>query len=141
MGILHLSQAYIRSTREERLEKEKQIQVVIPAKDLVWEEEERELWVGDRMFDVASYKIENGNCYLTGVYDDDETEVAGSLLHLLLSKNGNSLLQFIILLQCYTFAILVFNYVWQLWPSCIWSLHSLLNYPSPQLLVLDPPPK
>ena len=40
MGILHLSQAYIRSTREERLEKEKQIQVVIPAKDLVWEEEE-----------------------------------------------------------------------------------------------------
>ena len=77
IGILQLGQAYIRSTREERLETEKLVQVTVPVKDLVWEEEGRELWVGNQMFDVASYTIANGNYYLVGVYDDDETEVAG----------------------------------------------------------------
>jgi hypothetical protein len=141
IGILQLGQAYIRSTREERLETEKQVQVVVPVKDLVWEEEEKELWVGDRMFDVASYTIGNGNYYLKGVFDDDETEVAGSLLHLLLSKDGSTLLQFILLLQAYTFSILAFNCAWRLWPSRQWSLLSLQSYASPQLLVLGPPPK
>jgi hypothetical protein len=141
MGILQFTQAYIRSTRDERLEREKLLHVVIAVQDLVWEEEEREVWIGGRLFDVASYRIENGNYYLAGVYDDDETEVAGSLFHLFLSEDGNALLQFLLLLQCYLFSIPAFNCSWRRWPSRNWALPSLQIYSSPQLLVLGPPPE
>jgi hypothetical protein len=141
IGFLQLGQAYIQSTREERLETEKLVNVILPASKVVWEEAERELWVGDKMFDVASYKVIDGHYHLTGVYDEDETAVAGSLLHLLFSGKTNNLLQLLFLLQCFSVAVLLIDLAFLYtrnrlnFPSC---LTRLLFFPK---LVLGPPPR
>ncbi|HYO22374.1 MAG TPA: hypothetical protein VER36_08195 [Flavisolibacter sp.] len=140
IGFLQIGQAYIKSTREERLETEKLIQVVLPAKDVIWEEEGRELWVGDKIFDVASYKVVDGDYHMTGVFDEDETEVAGSLLHILFSKKGTDLLQLLLLLQCFSAALFLFELALRYnsrqldFPEFLSHLLSL-----PQLVLVPPP--
>jgi hypothetical protein len=141
IGFLQLGQAYIKSTREERLESEKLVKVVLPANKVVWEEAEKELWVGDKMFDVASYDVIDGHYHLTGVYDEDETAVAGSLLHLVFSGQTTNLLQLLLLLQCFSIALFVIDLAIQhtlnqpKFPSY---LKQLLSLPK---LVLGPPPR
>jgi hypothetical protein len=138
---LQAGQAYIKSTRDERLEKGKQVQVVLPAKEVVWEEEGKELWVGNRMFDVSSYTVTNDQYYLIGVYDDHETAVAGTLLHAIYSKNGADLLRLLLLLQCFTCC---FAFIHLLRNDFIKNKqHSfyVLFFPSPLHLVLGPPPR
>ena len=141
IAILQLSQAYIQSTREERLETEQLVQVIVPVKNLVWEEEGQELWVGDRMFDVASFYIKDDSYYLMGVYDEDETEIAGSLLHSIFSKNRSDLLHLLLLLQGFLVCIVLIELTYH---------HRLRNkqtafyfsfLPFPLLLVLGPPPR
>ncbi|HEX8316305.1 MAG TPA: hypothetical protein VF609_14985 [Flavisolibacter sp.] len=141
IGFLQIGQAYIKSTRDERLESEKLVQVVLPAKNVVWEEEGRELWVGDKMFDVASFQVIDGNYHLTGAYDEDETEIAGSLVHIIFSKKGTDLLQLLLLLQCFSAAIFTIELALR------YSLRQD-NFPellsdllSPPQLVLGPPPR
>ena len=141
MLLFQMGKVYIQSTREERFETEDQVTVVLPAGKVVWEEEGRELWVGDQMFDVASYTILDGNYHLTGVYDDDETEVAGSLLHLLLSGNNTGFLQFLLLLQSFVGSLLLLYFSVAFFvkkKKVIFSRSTLL---SPIRLVLGHPPR
>lgn len=140
-GILQIGQSYIKSTREERLRTEDLVQVVIPATGVVWEEEGRELWVGDRMFDVASYTLENGSYYLTGVFDDDETEIAGTLLHLIFSKSNGHLLQLLLLLQCFTVCVVVLDFSLSGSRKRRNFSFNLFSFPSPSYMVLGPPPR
>lgn len=141
IGFLQLGQAYIKSTREERLETEKLVKVVLPASKVVWEEAEKELWVGDKMFDVASYKVIDGHYHLTGIYDEDETAVAGSLLHLIFSGKTTNLLQLLFLLQCFSIAVWLIDLAFQRssnrlqFPTYV---TRLLFFPK---LVLGPPPR
>lgn len=137
---LQIAQAYVKSNREERLQTEGQVQVVVPLEKLVWEEEGKELWIGNRMFDVASMSIIDGNCYLTGVYDNEETEVAGTLLHTLLNQDSK-FLQLLLLLQYFTAGLLTVEFLTdykrrkkQL------SLYAFF-LPNPSFVVLGPPPR
>lgn len=141
IGFLQIGRSYIQSQREERLDAEELVKVVLPVKEVIWEEEGKELWVGDRMFDVASYSIVNGHYHLTGAYDDDETEVAGSLIHLLLSKNGDSFLHLVILLQCFCITAILLDTAFRFEPlqNTFFSFSSSLF--SHSCLVLGPPPK
>ncbi|MBB1284885.1 hypothetical protein HRH25_10930 [Flavisolibacter sp. BT320] len=141
MFVLQLGKAYIQSTREERLQTEDQVTVVVPAAKIVWEEKGRELWVGDRMFDVSSYTIVGGNYQLTGVYDDDETEVAGSLLHLLLSGNNAGFLQFLLLLQSFIGCILLLHFSVIFFVKKEKVIFPRFTLLSPIRLVLGPPPR
>ncbi|HUC81802.1 MAG TPA: hypothetical protein VMR70_12855 [Flavisolibacter sp.] len=141
IGVLQIGQAYIKATREERLETEDLVTVVLPAGKVVWEEAERELWVGDKMFDVSSYKIFDGFYHLTGAFDDHETEIAGSLLHVIFSGKTANLLQLLLLLQCFSFAFLLLH----LALICFGNQRRVSFY-SGQLfflpkLVLGPPPR
>jgi hypothetical protein len=141
MLMLQLGKAYIQSTREERLQTEKQVQVVLPAGKVVWEEDEKELWVGNRMFDVSSYTVVDGYYYLTGVYDDDETEVAGSLLHLLLSDDDSLFLQFLLLLQGFAGCLLLIHFTPLFFSKKKRRVFQNDNLLSPAHLVLGPPPR
>jgi hypothetical protein len=141
MLLLQLGKAYIQSSRGERFRTEDQVTVVLPASKVVWEEEERELWVGDRMFDVASYTIIDGHYHLTGVYDDDETKVAGSLLHLLLSGNNASFLQFLLLLQSFVGSLLLVYFSVALFVKKNTIIFPRFTLLSPIRLVLGPPPR
>ena len=104
---LQVSQSYIQSTRDERLKTEELVKVIVPTSKMAWEEEGKELWIGDKMFDVASYEVIDGAYHLTGVYDEDETEVAGSLLHLILSIESGRLFELLLLLQFFCFSIII----------------------------------
>ena len=141
IAILQISQAYIQSTREERLETEHLVQVIVPVKNLIWEEEAKELWVGGRMFDVASFYIKDDNYHLTGVFDDDETEIVGSLLHSIFSKNGSDLLRLLLLLQFFSACLVLieFEYYYQTVSKQAAFYFSFL--PSLLFLVLGPPPR
>lgn len=83
------------------------MKVIVPTSKMAWEEEGKELWIGDKMFDVASYEVIDGAYHLTGVYDEDETEVAGSLLHLILSIESGRLFELLLLLQFFCFSIII----------------------------------
>lgn len=109
IGILQVAEAYIEASREHRLKTEQLVTVSLPSECVHWEEDEKELWVGDRMFDVSTFTIRDGYYYLTGVFDDDETEIAGSLLHFISSKKGTDLLHFLLLLQCFSVCLLLFD--------------------------------
>ena len=141
IGILQLSQAYIKSEREERLQTERLEKVIVPVKHIVWEEEGKELWVNNRMFDVASFVIKDNNYYLTGVYDDEETEIAGSLLHLIFSKTGKDLLCLLFLLQFFTGCIFGMASFFKLWSHQKQLIFYLDVLPSPFQLILAPPPR
>lgn len=141
IGFLQLGQAYIQSTRDERLETEKLVTVVLPASKVVWEEEEKELWVGDQMFDVASYKVVGDDYHLTGIFDEDETAVAGSLLHLLFSGKTANLLRLLFLLQCFSMAVVIMEFALRKLSARLrFPFYStgLLFFPK---LVLGPPPR
>jgi hypothetical protein len=107
IGILQVAEAYIEASREQRLKTEQLVTVTLPSEAVHWEEDEKELWVGDRMFDVSSFTIRDGYYHLTGVFDDDETEIAGSLLHFISSKKGSDLLHLLLLLQCFSVCLLL----------------------------------
>ena len=138
---LQVTQAYIKSNRGERLNSEKLVQVILPARDVIWEEEGREVWVGNRMFDVASFSIIKDSYYLNGVYDDDETVVAGSLVHSLLSNGGKNILHLLLLLQCFTCSVLLIYSMKNCLQSVLHFLHHFICLPHPCFLVLSPPPQ
>jgi hypothetical protein len=138
---LQAAQEYIKSNRKERVDSEKLVQVILPAKDVIWEEEGEELWIGNRMFDVSAWSIIGGNFHLTGVYDNEETHVAGSLLHLLLSTNGSNLLHLLFLLQCFTGCLLLINLLQNCWQHAGHFTAYSFFLPYPSYLVLSPPPQ
>jgi hypothetical protein len=138
---LQLAQAYIKSSREERLETEILEHISIPVKNIIWEEAGKELWVGNRMFDVASITVVDGICQLTGVYDDDETEVAGSLLHSIISKKGSDLLHLLLLLQAFIGGLFVVHLVERYRHRDKQLIFYTLHLPYPFYVVLSPPPR
>ncbi len=73
---LQVRQLVIRHKMMEMLEKENLITVTIPQNQIYWIKTNKELIHNSRMFDVKSWINENGYCTFTGLYDDDETQLA-----------------------------------------------------------------
>ena len=76
MMSLMIKQQWHSAHSEERMEEEELVKIQVPSEDLVWQEEGREVTIKGKFFDLASWKLENGIYHLTGVFDDDETEMA-----------------------------------------------------------------
>ena len=93
------------------------------------------------MFDVAFYTIKDSYYYLTGVFDDDETEIAGSLLHTIFSEKNINLLQLIFLLQCFLGCILLVELTNNYIVIKRAKEQHLALLPSPVHFVLGPPPR
>jgi hypothetical protein len=68
-------QQQIRHEMKEKLEKQYLQTIIVPAKDLVWIKYKKEIRIHNRLFDVKSMILINGDYYLKGLYDDDETEL------------------------------------------------------------------
>lgn len=99
-----VQQQSIRKKMKERLEAQVLHTVTIPENEVHWIKNAKEILINSRMFDIRSYKIQNGEYIFWGLYDDDE-----SILLKQLQKNqqNNSrddklLVQFLQFLQsCY----------------------------------------
>lgn len=60
---------------QERLESERLQTIIIPAKNFRWYEQGREIIVNGAMFDVRSVTKQDGNYLVTGLFDEEETEL------------------------------------------------------------------
>ena len=63
--------------------------VTIPLSELHWLNNEKELLITGKLFDVKSYTITNNTVTLTGLYDNKEDELVGQLTTLVDHKNGS----------------------------------------------------
>lgn len=65
--------------------------LVIERTDAVdWVEKDRELMLGDELYDVIKTKTDNGKTYLYCLNDDDETQVLKKFSKAVKSRNNNS---------------------------------------------------
>src|SRR5687767_10293251 len=79
MGGLQVFQYSIKKRMEASLETEALTRIRIPATDVVWYEEGREIMVQGKMFDIKTYSISNGIFTAEGIFDEEETEVVNRL--------------------------------------------------------------
>jgi len=66
-------QQLIRHEMKERLELEMLHTVIISKAEVQWVKYKKEIRIQDKMFDVKSFTIKNGQYIFTGLYDADET--------------------------------------------------------------------
>lgn len=70
----------IRKAMLEKLESAEAVVLRIPANGLNWYEKDHELLIDGRMFDVKSIRPIVGGYEVTGLFDDDETELLDQLV-------------------------------------------------------------
>jgi hypothetical protein len=80
-----VQQLVVRHEMMEKLEHSNLITIEIPSSSVKWYEEEKEIIVQGRMFDVKSYEEVPGtiNIKFTGLFDDAETEIEDKVKNLL----------------------------------------------------------
>ena len=112
---LHLYQWQLNHTREERMEDQLLQTLNVTEDKVVWKEEGREVTIDGAYFDLSSWSLENGIYTLTGVFDQEETQVN----QMLEKQNGLSgyIISFLFFGQC--FAALVIYFINFLIPSLI----------------------
>ncbi len=142
MSGLQLFQAAIRQRMEHALDKEALTTISLPAGEVVWYEEGREVMVEGRMFDIKTYEIKDGVFTAQGIYDEAETRVVALMKgHWSEAQQSHLVVQLLLLSHCIILlSFLVYTFGLPLFRN---SLHSLLahNYHSPLLAILAPPPK
>lgn len=74
-GFFLASRVLIRITMLERIDEGKLITLHIPEKEIDWYNPGHELIYNNKMFDVKNIKLNNGVFVVTGLFDDEETEL------------------------------------------------------------------
>jgi hypothetical protein len=69
------SRPLIRHEMMERMEKQNLTAIQVPVEEFYWYEKDREIIVDGKMFDVKSIRLHNGTYYITGLFDEQETEL------------------------------------------------------------------
>jgi len=75
---------------EEKLENSQLQTIVIPVSDVQWYEENKEIIVGGKLFDIKSVVYQDGVASFTGLYDDQETNIKVQLENLELEDDENA---------------------------------------------------
>lgn len=85
----HIKQQAVRYEMKERLEEQILHTITLSEADVHWVKKKKEILVNGKMFDVKSYYIENDQYKFTGLYDDEETELAEQLENNFNKNNEN----------------------------------------------------
>ena len=83
---------------KEKLEKEFLHTITVPKEEVVWSKYNKEIIVGDKLFDVKSFSEKGGLYFFIGLFDAEETALNDLLEKDTDDKNENDLLGQ--LLQC-----------------------------------------
>ena len=135
-----IKQQLIRHEMKERLEKEMLHTIVVPKKEVQWVKYNKEIRVGDKLFDIKSYSEKNGLVSFNGLFDDEETALNDLMERDTNGKNQNNLAQLFHWLQAPCLTV-YFD------PGIIYnnkkgfSSPILLNISSPFLNIPTPPPQ
>lgn len=66
-------QQLIRHEMKEKLEEEMLHTIIVPVAEVQWVKYKKEIRFQDKMFDIESITVKNGQYIFTGLYDDEET--------------------------------------------------------------------
>lgn len=135
-------QLYVRHQLKERLEKEAQVHLALPAGELVWVKRGREILVDGKMFDITTIRYEGDNALVTGIFDHKET----GIMHLLKrqaspSQQATSLAHLFVWLQQFVATGTPITY--SFWRKVVstFAPFTLAQYTAPILAPLAPPPQ
>ena len=110
---LQVQQVYVRYKMQEKLEFSLLHTISIDEKNVQWIKPDKEILIGDKLFDVKHYKIENGKLFLTGLFDHEETLIENHLRNLGAQSNSEGkslvLMKLLHLLQNVFFAQIKFS--------------------------------
>ena len=87
-----VKQQVIRYEMKEKLEKEFLHTITVPKEKVTWVKYDKEIIVGDKLFDVKSFSEKDGLCVFIGLFDDEETALNDFLEKDTDDKNENELL-------------------------------------------------
>jgi hypothetical protein len=142
MGGLQAFQFYIRQRMEKALEKEALTTIRLPATEVVWYEEGREIMIEGRMFDIKTFEIKNGTFSAVGVYDDDETEVVNLMKGHWSEKDQQHLIVQLLVLSHCVLTIHLLKFAFKSFPvRTILASVFLALYPAPVIPISVPPPR
>lgn len=142
MSGLQAFQAIIRYRMEASLEKEPLTTISLPAHQVVWYEEGREVMVEGRMFDIKTYAIKDGLFTAQGIYDEEETRVVNLMKgHWSEEQQSHFVVQLLLLSHCVIpLSFLVYLFTPLPLGQCPKPLMAQ-TYLSPFLAIVVPPPK
>ena len=87
-----VKQQMIRYEMKEKLEKEFLHTITVPREEVTWVKYNKEIIVGDKLFDVSSFSEKDGLYFFTGLFDAEETALNDLLEKGTEDKNENELL-------------------------------------------------
>lgn len=70
---------FIKHEMEERMEREELQTLVLDIATIRWEKKEKEIWLGDQLFDIKEMKQEGNKLIVKGLYDHKEKEILSKL--------------------------------------------------------------
>ena len=136
-------QQLIRHEMKEKLEEEMLHTIIVPVAGVQWVKYKKEIRIQNKMFDIESITVKNGQYIFTGLYDDEETALNNYFQKNTEQKNesGSQILTtlFQLLQSVYAEnpdATSVFKSI-----SKAYRLLILQNISSPFLNILTPPPQ
>lgn len=135
-----IKQQIIRHEMKERLEKEMPHTIVIPKEEVIWFKYNKEIRVGDKLFDVKSYSESNGLVSFIGLYDTEETALNDLMEKNTDEKKGNDLTQLFQWLQSPCVNLAFDSGIANINIKAI-SFPILLNISSPFINIPTPPPQ
>jgi hypothetical protein len=142
MGGLQAFQLYIKQRMEASLKGDALQIIRLPATEVKWYEEGREILVEGKMFDIKTYSITNGVFIAQGVFDEKETEVV-KLLNGHWSDQDQTQVVIQLLLLSHCIIALTFYCCSFLLPIVRTKPLSyyLISFLKPCLTIISPPPK
>jgi hypothetical protein len=105
---LQLWQLHVQHEALERLERESLQTITIDAKALTWKNK-KEVSIDGRMFDIKSYRVENGKYILTGLFDEKETSIK-DFLKKQASGSGSPLIKLLLIAQSFIITIFLISF-------------------------------
>ena len=66
-------QQLVRHAMKEKLERQMLHTIIVPEAEVQWVKYKKEIHLNDKMFDVESFIVKNGQYIFTGLFDDEET--------------------------------------------------------------------
>lgn len=135
-----IKQQNIRHEMKQKLENEMLHTIVVPKKDVAWVKHNKEISIGNKLFDVKSYTDKNGQIFFVGLFDEEETSLNKLMEKDTHKKNKNELAQLFQLLQspCIN---LTFDTGLIITNEKSFSFPILLNISSPFNKIPTPPPQ
>ena len=107
---LQCFQLYLKQRASSRLERETLVQISVPMEKVQWVEEDHEVMIDKKMFDLKQWEEKDGMLVATGVWDEKETEVMGLLNGFNDGEQTGVVIRAMLLIQAIAFIIRVSNF-------------------------------